>query len=250
MTRRTLELAAFCVALLIAALALHAWLASRADQQRLATTLASQNKIIDAADASQRAAQSSLAAALAQIGQLKRATQTPDQIIAALPKYLQLPQPIALPHSGAPEKGTAAPETRAAPSPAHGGATPGLAGQGFGPDAKDRAQRLSDAQTRSQQGVTPNGALSCDPASPDCVAQIPAADLKPLFDYVQDCRACQAELAAAKQSAADDAAKIAALQRERDAAATAAKGGTFWRRLRRNAMWFAVGAAAGYAAHR
>ena len=81
----------------------------------------------------------------------------------------------------------------------------------------------------------------------DCSAQIPATDLKPLYNYVQDCRACQAELAAAKQNADDDAAKIAALTRERDAAVTASKQGSVWRRLRRNALWFAVGAAAGYA---
>jgi hypothetical protein len=33
------------------------------------------------------------------------------------------------------------------------------------------------------------------------------------------------------------------MMRERDAAATAAKGGTFWRRFRRNIEWFAIGAA-------
>jgi hypothetical protein len=62
---------------------------------------------------------------------------------------------------------------------------------------------------------------------------------------VQDCRACQAQLAAAKQTQADDAARLAAITQERDAALTAAKGGTFWRRLRRNAEWFAVGTAFG-----
>jgi hypothetical protein len=76
-------------------------------------------------------------------------------------------------------------------------------------------------------------------------AQIPAADLKPLFDYVQDCRSCQAQLAAAKQDATDNAAKLTALTRERDAAVATAKGGTFWQRLHRNALWFVVGAGAG-----
>jgi hypothetical protein len=76
-------------------------------------------------------------------------------------------------------------------------------------------------------------------------AQIPAADLKPLFDYVQDCRSCQAQLAAAKQDATDNAAKLTALTRERDAAVATAKGGTIWQRLHRNALWFVVGAGAG-----
>jgi hypothetical protein len=81
-------------------------------------------------------------------------------------------------------------------------------------------------------------------------AEIPAADLKPLYDYVQDCRACQTRLAAYTQDAADNQAKIAALTRERDAAITASKGGTFWRRFRSDAIWLAIGAGLGYAAQR
>ncbi len=84
------------------------------------------------------------------------------------------------------------------------------------------------------------------PAAPS--AQIPAADLKPLYDYVQDCRACQAQLAAAKQDKADDEAQLSVLVSERDAAVAASKGGSFLRRLRRNALWFVVGAGAGAAA--
>ena len=78
-------------------------------------------------------------------------------------------------------------------------------------------------------------------------AEIPAADLKPLYDYIQDCRSCQAQLAAAKRDRADDVTKLQAIARERDAAIAAARGGSFWRRLRSNLKWFAVGAAAGAA---
>jgi hypothetical protein len=42
MTRRTLEIVALCIALLIAALAFHAWLDSHDDQLRLQSTIASQ----------------------------------------------------------------------------------------------------------------------------------------------------------------------------------------------------------------
>ena len=70
-------------------------------------------------------------------------------------------------------------------------------------------------------------------AKPSATAEIPAADLAPLYDYIQDCRACQLQLTAAKQNATDDAAKIAA------------KGGTFWLLLKRNAHWLAVGATIG-----
>ncbi|HXX20808.1 MAG TPA: hypothetical protein VEJ46_15495 [Candidatus Acidoferrum sp.] len=267
MNRRTLELAAFCTALLVAALAVHAWLASRDEQQRLAATLAAQKQTIDAADASERANQSSLADALAQIEKLKRDVQTPAQILAALPKYLQLPQPITFAPVSTSEQGIAAPAQGSSVGAQHAvpGENPCL-------DAAHSAT-LSDAAAHVECGLSraePRGGLPADkaglpPLSPAELArseenanalpsppsaQIPAADLKPLFDYVQDCRACQAELAAAQKNSADDAAKIAALTRERDAAITAAKGGSFLRRLRRNALWFAIGAAGGYAAAR
>jgi len=219
MTRRTIELAAFCTALIVAALAVHAWLASRDEQQRLAATLAAQKQVIDAANADERVRQASLADALAQIEKLKRDVQTPAQILAALPKYLQLPQPITLSQP--------APSSSAAVSTGQGTA----------------------ARPTSSPAPAPVPQNSSSlPSAPS--AQIPAADLKPLFDYVQDCRACQAQLAAAQKNSADDAAKISALTRERDAAVTAAKGGSFLRRLRRNAVWFAVGVAAGYVAKR
>jgi len=49
MTRRTLEIAAFCAALLLAALIFHAWLAAHDDQLRLSSTLATQKQALDAA---------------------------------------------------------------------------------------------------------------------------------------------------------------------------------------------------------
>jgi hypothetical protein len=209
--RRTIEIAAFLVALLIASLAVHAWLAARADQQRLQSTLAAQKQLFDAADARERARDATLNNTLAQIDELKRATQTPAQVVRELPQYLPLPQPITL----------------ASPAPPSGPTT--------------------------RQGTAPSGKPASPPTAPERLpaapaAQLPAADLKPLYDYVQDCRACQAQLAAAKLNSADDATKIAAVTRERDAAVTAAKGGSVWRRLRRNALWFMVGAAAGYGA--
>lgn len=225
-TRTLLQLAAFCAVLLLAALAFHAWLAAHDEQQRLQATLAAQKQLLDAADARERAREATLHDTLAQIETLKRTTQTPAQILRALPQFLSLPQPITIAQPSAPAagKGTAQPETSLPPS------TP----------ASPPASDFSAANAREL------------PAAP--AAQLPVADLKPLYDFVQDCRACQAQLAVARQNADDDAAKISALTRQRDAAITAAKGGSFWRRLRRNALWFAVGAgtgaAAGYAATR
>ena len=74
---------------------------------------------------------------------------------------------------------------------------------------------------------------------------LPPEDLKPLFNFAMDCRACQARLAAAQADLTDEKAKSAALARERDAALRAVRGGSLWRRIGRAAKWFAIGAAAG-----
>ena len=84
-----------------------------------------------------------------------------------------------------------------------------------------------------------------DQPGPPATATIPQVDLKPIYDSLQDCRACQASLAAARDDLGDERTKLAALTAERDAALRAARGGTFWSRLRRNTKWFALGAAAG-----
>jgi hypothetical protein len=236
MTRRTFEIAAFCAAVLIAALAIHAWLSSRDEQHRLQTILAIQKKVLDAADARERTRQATLNDALAKIEKLKRVTQTPQQIIRELPEYLPLPQPITL-----------------APS-----ATNTNAQQGTALSAKSEAP--PQPSPRNLQGppvespAPPQSAVPCNPDG-NCIAQIPTVDLKPLYDFTQNCRACQLRLTAAQQDHADDIAKLAAVTRERDAAITAVKGGTIWRRLHRDSLWFVVGvgvgaAAAHIAAHR
>ena len=255
MTRSTIETIAFFVALLILGLALHAWIASRNEQQRLQSTLTTQKKLLVDADARETGRNATLADALAQITALKRATQTPEQIVRDLPKYLSLPQPISLvgeSSHGASQAKPAAPQKSSTQNPQQGTGSSAAAG------TSDQETSLPPAQP-SQSGASPSLAQNSLPdavpaqeshceASAGCAAELPPADLKPLYDYVQDCRACQAELAVAKQNAADDAAKIAALTAERDAAITASKGGTVWRRFQRNALWFAIGAAAGAAA--
>ena len=97
-TRRTIEVAAFCATLLLAALIFHAWLAAHDDQLRLASTLATQKQALDAADARERDRNATLKDALAQIDALKRnaQTQTPAQLARALQDALHLPQPITV----------------------------------------------------------------------------------------------------------------------------------------------------------
>jgi hypothetical protein len=215
MTRRTIELAAFFTVLLIASLAFHAWIASHDDQLRLQSTLAAQKQLLDAADARERTRTATLDQSLAEIAEIKRSAQTPQQILRELPKYLPLPQPITPETMSKTQQGTA------------------------------RSEKPPAAINPPLQAMPPStsGVSQGMPA-----AQIPSSDLKPLFDFVQDCRACQAQLAAAKQNSLDDRAKIDAITRERNAAIQASKGGSFLRRLRRDALWFAVGAGLGVAA--
>jgi hypothetical protein len=80
---------------------------------------------------------------------------------------------------------------------------------------------------------------------PAAQAILPIEDLKPLYDFTLDCKACQAKLTAAQADLADERAKAAVLTRERDEAVRAAKGGSLLRRITRNAKWLAIGAAAG-----
>jgi hypothetical protein len=297
-TRRTIEIAAFCAALLLAALIFHAWLAAHDDQLRLASTLATQKQAIDAADARERDRNATLKDALAQIDALKRNAQneTPAQLARALQDALHLPQAITI--SGAPLSNDAhAPDARAAgvltaPLP------PSTTQQQAPENSRQETQRPkllldlllhrtpntkvsadnanavpaqtqspspntqsdSAASSQNQQGTAaslpaPNSTAAnpapsrsnaaSSGAATQSSAEIPAADLAPLYNYVQDCRACQLQLTAAKQNASDDAAKVRALTRERDAAVTAAKGGPIWLRLKRNAHWLAIGAAIG-----
>jgi hypothetical protein len=206
------------VALLLAgAFAFRSWLEAHDDRTHMQTTIAAQQQLIAAADQRERQRSADLQASLAQIAALKRQVQTPQQIIRDLPQYLPLPQPITLapPASAAAGQGTAL--------PGNSGAASG-SGTGAGADSSSAAA----------------------PAAP--VAQIPTTDLKPLFDFVQDCRACKVQLDAAQADLRDEQAKTAALSKERDAAVKAVKGGGFWTRVKRNAKWLAIGAILGAAA--
>jgi hypothetical protein len=84
-----------------------------------------------------------------------------------------------------------------------------------------------------------------DVPEPPAVINVPQTDLKPLFDRLEECRACQEQLATAQQDLADERAKVSALTIERDAAVKAARGGGFWSRFRTGAKWFAIGGAMG-----
>ena len=150
MTRRIFEIAAFCAALLIAALAIHAWLSSRDEQQRLQSTLAAQKQILDAADTREQTRHANASA-----------------IVPDLPQYLPLPHPITL---APPATGTNAQQGIALPT--------------------------NPETARQPSPPAPQPAMPCQ-SDGNCVAQIPAPDLKPLYDFTQNCRECQVRLTAA-----------------------------------------------------
>ena len=81
--------------------------------------------------------------------------------------------------------------------------------------------------------------------APKTNAVIPAEDLKPLYDFAIDCKACQSKLATTQSDLLDERSKTTALTRERDDALRIARGGSAWRRIGRAAKWFLIGAAAG-----
>jgi len=70
----------------------------------------------------------------------------------------------------------------------------------------------------------------------------PAADAKPLFDRLADCKVTESQLSACQQNFAD-------MKKERDLAAKA-RSGSFWQRAKQIAIGIAIGGAMGYAAHR
>lgn len=226
----TLEKSIFAILITAASVvAAITWKESRGDLSRLESIIAAQQQVINAAESREHDRDAAVKDTIAKIAAIKKSTQTPEQIINALPQFLHLPQPITF-------NPQAAASTRAVQS-----------GKGTTiPNGAPETDQTRTATSNLPLPASPDGSSSSQsPATQN--ATIPAADLKPLFDYIQDCRSCQAQLAATRADLSDEQARSAALTRERDAAINAAKGGSFWQRLKRNAKWLAIGAATGVA---
>jgi hypothetical protein len=149
----------------------------------------------------------------------KSATQTPTQILQALPAVLPLPTPLSATLIKAP-----VPSGREVA------------------DNKNSPGGIS--KTSSPANTTP--ATTKNSAPDDSLPiKIPPEDLKPLYDFAVDCKACAVRLAAAQADLKDEQSKSATITKERDAALKAAKGGSVLRRVARATKWFVMGAAAG-----
>jgi len=208
-----IKLAAIAIAVILCVALVEGWRADRRDRAQLNAELAATKQLLAAAGARQHDRDTQLAQTLAALAAEKRTVVTPAQIVRNLPNEIPLPAPITLQADHASSVGATlgSPATNTADSPV-GGASP--------------------APTNSEK-------LALDSAL------IPRADLKPLYDFALDCKACQAKLSAAMGNLADEQKKTAALTLERDQAVQIARGGSAWRRVGRAAKWFLIGAAAG-----
>src|SRR6266850_1050890 len=182
-----------------------AWRTDSRDRAQLGADLAATKQLLAAADARQHDRDARLAETLSALAAQKRAVLTPAQIVRELPREIGLPSPMVLQSA---EANSSAPNQT--DQPAAGSAT-----------SADSAK-----QTETQ-------------------AVIPAEDLKPLYDFAIDCKACRARLTAAQDDLTDEKTKTAALTKERDHALQIARGGSPFRRIARAAKWFLIGAAAG-----
>jgi hypothetical protein len=211
-SRTSLLIVAFTAGALLAA---RSWLAAHDAALQLAATLQAQAKLEADANMRQRQRDIALAAQLAQLNREKRRVNSPRQAALELPKILPpLPAPITfeLPD----------PSTARSPLPPAPAVPP----------------------TNSPSPAAPDPAALPDLSAVPALVTVPQEDLKPLYDYVQDCRACQLALSTNQADLLDERAKVNAITAQRDAALRAAKGGNWWTRILRNAKWFALGAAA------
>lgn len=202
-----LRFAELVIIAIVAVAVLQGWRVDRRDRAQLASELAATKQLLAAADARQHDRDAQLAQTLAALAAEKRTVLTPAQIVRELPREIPLPAPIVLQTS---------PQTAAPP-----GSAPA-------------EQPLPTAE------MPPGKAKP-----PQAQAVLPAEDLKPLYDFTLDCKACQAKLSVAQSDLLDERQKTAALTKERDDALRIAKGGSAWRRVTRAAKWFLIGAAAG-----
>lgn len=182
-----------------------AWRANRRDSAQLASELATTKQLLAAADTRQHDRDARLAETLTALAAQKRTVVTPAQIVRELPREIGLPSPIVLQSA----------------------------------DANSSIPNQTDNQPRG------NATPAHEANQSESQAVIPPEDLKPLYDFTIDCKACQAKLTAAQADLSDEKIKTAALTKERDHALQIARGGSPFRRIARAAKWFLIGAAAG-----
>lgn len=163
------------------------------------------------ADANLRLSQrdKELGAALEQVKKVKAEMRTPGDIVKALPQYLPLPSPIRLDSADR---------------------------DGLHLDKGAKMSRSPEVATKRVEDEAP---------SPVPAVSLPIEDIKPLFDFTQDCRSCKIQLQASEQDNASLRSEIAAVEGERNVAMAAKRGGSVLQKIKHYSMCFLAGAAAG-----
>ena len=217
-----MKVAAILVAAVLAIALFEAWRADRRDRDHLEAELAASKQVLAAADTRQHDRDGQLVQTLASLAAEKRSVTTPAQILRQLPQAIPLPTPLTL-----------------QPEPADlSSLNPSI-----GPSKANRDGESFATQHPGKNGPGGADGQAKEPQQPNVL--IPTEDLKPLYDFALDCKACQAKLATTWADLTDEKTKTAALTRERNDALRVARGGSLLRRIARAAKWFAIGAAAG-----
>src|SRR5258708_18722794 len=215
-TRLYLRVAAILIAATLATILVVTWRANSRDAAQLAADLAAAKQSLAKADARQHDRDKQLLQTLAALAAAKRNIITSAEIVRELPKQIPLPSPIAL---------------QSKPQP--------CAAQSFLECGGLAAALTIEPNRRSPPTATEPNKAENQSASPD-QAILPIEDLKPLYDFAIDCKACQARLAVTQADLTDERAKTAVLTHERDQAVRAANAGSVLRRITRNAKWLAI----------
>jgi hypothetical protein len=232
-----LKLAEILVPVLLAITIFVSWQADRRDRAQLAIQLAVAQQTIAQAAASQHDRDTILSQTLAQIATQKQSAVTPAQILKAFPDAISLPAPITLQSDASQTIPPAISATGSQSAQLSGTTSVGTTGVPRVSTSSQGATKLVPSNPSPKPGEVPD-------------AIIPTADLKPLYDFAMDCKACRAKLSAVQSDLNDERTKNAALTKERDAAIQSAKGGSALRRISRAAKWFVLGAAAGAIAYK
>jgi hypothetical protein len=243
-----IRLAEISLTLLLAAAVILSWREARQDRAQLRSQLAAANQALALATSRQQDRDTQLNSTLAAIAAEKKSATTPNEILAGISRELGLPTPLTLdPASPAgkspPRDGALAVARVFRPASAAAGKRPADTSPQPGPFANTSNASPHDGIHSVANPADPTADPNQLPSAPN--AQIPAADLKPLYDYLLDCKACEAKLTAAQSDLADEKLKTATLTKSRDEALKAAKGGSTFQRTIRALKWFALGAAAG-----
>ena len=162
-TQFAIKFAGLAVILVLTVVDVTAWRAEQRDRAQLASELASTKKLLADADARQHDRDAQLTQTLAELVKEKQTITTPIQIVRELSKEIPLPAPITL------QTDQNKPASNAKESP--------------------------NTNSHNSSESTGYGLASNSQSAP---AVIPQQDLKPLYDFALDCKACQEKLAAAQ----------------------------------------------------